>query len=45
MKGKGGEEDFRAFPQFKIYHYTIDHHHIVNDSPTANRLVQNSKCK
>ena len=22
MKGKGGEEDFRAFPQFQICHYT-----------------------
>ena len=21
-KGKGGEEDFRAFPQFQIYYYT-----------------------
>jgi len=25
MKGKGGEQDFRAFPQFQICHYTTDH--------------------
>jgi len=24
IKGKGGEEEFRAFPQFQICHYTID---------------------
>jgi len=25
MKGKGGAEDFRAFPQFQICHYTPLH--------------------
>jgi len=24
MKGKLGEEDYRAFPQFQICHYTTD---------------------
>jgi len=25
IKGKGWEEDLRAFPQFQICHYTVDY--------------------
>jgi len=37
MNGKGGQEDFRAFPQFQICHYTTVGHVISYEQVSLTR--------